>query len=311
VSWSVTLRVVRLAWERYDIHMATPYAPNAPTADIRPETRFTHTYVTGGGGVRLHVVDTGNPTGRPIVLIHGFSQSWLSWRRQVCSDLADDYRLVALDLRGHGGSDKPRDAYSDHRPWAEDVNAVLSELQLDRPVLCGWSYGSLVILDYIRKYGEDAISGICLVDAITRLGSEAALSVLTPELLNLVPGFFSTDVADSVPSLESLLRLCFVQEPSAEDLYLMLGYNLQVPPHVRQALFTRTFDNDAIMARIRTPVLVVHGAEDAIVKPSIVDQHTACMPHAQVCLMPNAGHAPFWDDAATFNRLLRAFCQDL
>jgi pimeloyl-ACP methyl ester carboxylesterase len=269
---------------------------------------FKHTYETGGGGVRLHAVDTGNPTARPIVFIHGFSQSWLAWRPQLRSDLANDYRLVAMDLRGHGQSDKPRDAYSDPALWADDVDAVLHELRLEQPVLCGWSYGALVILDYIRQYGEDAISGICCVDGITRLGSEAALSVLTPELLNLVPGFFSTDVADSVRSLEMLLRLCFVQEPSAEDLYLMLGYNLQVPPHVRQALFTRTLDNDDLMARIRTPVLVVHGAEDAIVKPSIVDQHTASMPHAQLCVMPDAGHAPFWDDAPSFNQHLRAFC---
>jgi len=271
-------------------------------------TTFKHTHVTGGGGVRLHVVDTGNPSGRPIVFIHGFSQSGLAWRPQLCSDLANDYRLVAMDLRGHGQSDKPRDAYSDPGPWADDVNAVLRELRLERPVLCGWSYGALVILDYIRHYGEDAISGICFADAITRLGSEAALSVLTPELLSLVPGFFSTDVADSVRSLETLLRLCFVRELSAEDLYLMLGYNLQVPPHVREALFTRTFDNDDLMARIRTLVLVVHGAEDAIVKPSIVDQHTACMPHAELRVMPNTGHAPFWDNAASFNQYLRAFC---
>jgi pimeloyl-ACP methyl ester carboxylesterase len=130
-------------------------------------------------------------------------------------------------------------------------------------------------------------------------------------LLNLVPGFFSTDVADGVRSLESLLRLCSVQAPSAEDLYLMLGYSLLVPPHVREALFTRTFDNDDLIARIHTPVLVVHGAQDAIVKPSIVDLQMACVPHAQLRVMPNTGHAPFWDDAVTFNRSLRAFCQDL
>ena len=91
----------------------------------------------------------------------------------------------------------------------------------------------------------------------------------------------------------------------------MLGYNASVPPHVRQSLFTRTFDNDDLMRRIRTPILVIHGAEDAIVKPSIVEQHTACMPHAQLRVMPDAGHAPFWDDAPAFNQHLRVFCQNL
>jgi len=65
--------------------------------------------IVGGGGTQLHLVETGNPNGRPILFIHGFSQCSLAWGRQLSSDLADDYRLIALDLRGHGLSDKPRE----------------------------------------------------------------------------------------------------------------------------------------------------------------------------------------------------------
>ena len=148
--------------------------------DATTVRHLRHTYLTGGGGVRLHVVDTGGP-GRALLFIHGFSQSWLAWSRQLSSDLANDYRLVAFDLRGHGESDKPREAYSDGRLWAEDVNAVIQELRLEQPVLCGWSYGSLVILDYIRQYGEGAIGGIAIVDGLTKLGSNEAISVLTGE----------------------------------------------------------------------------------------------------------------------------------
>ncbi len=74
--------------------------------------------ITGGGGTKLHLVETGNPSGRPILFIHGVSQCWLVWSRQLSSDLADDYRLVAMDMRGHGLSEKPRDGYTDSRPWA-------------------------------------------------------------------------------------------------------------------------------------------------------------------------------------------------
>ena len=55
--------------------------------------------VTGGGGCRLHVEETGKREGRPILFIHAFSQCRLSWTRQLHSDLEDDFRLVALDLR--------------------------------------------------------------------------------------------------------------------------------------------------------------------------------------------------------------------
>src|SRR4026208_2079296 len=119
--------------------------------------------VTGGGGVQLHVVETGNPKGRPILFVHGFSQCSLAWSRQLDSDLARAHRLVAMDLRGHGLSEKPRDAYSDSRLWADDVAAVLDALTLDRPVLCGWSYGSLIVQDYLRHYGEGRISGFHFV----------------------------------------------------------------------------------------------------------------------------------------------------
>jgi non-heme chloroperoxidase len=264
--------------------------------------------LAGGGGTQIHLVETGNPRGRPILFIHGTSQCWLTWSRQMSSDLADDYRLVAIDLRGHGLSDRPREGYAESRLWADDVNATIHALSLNHPILCGWSYGPLVILDYVRHYGEDGISGINLVGAITKLGTDQAMSVLTPEFLGIVPGLFATEVEDSVRSLDSLLRLCFAQ-PSAEDLYLMLGYNVSVPPYVRQALFSRSFDNDDLLPKIRKPVLITHGAEDAVVKSAAVDQHRAAIPHAQIQMMANAGHACFWDDAASFNRRLRAFAE--
>jgi non-heme chloroperoxidase len=267
--------------------------------------------VTGGGGARLHVVESGNPAGRPIVFIHGFSQCWLAWSRQMSSDLADDYRLVAMDLRGHGLSDKPRDGYADSKLWAEDVNAVIQSLNLKHPVLCGWSYGPLVILDYIRHHGEDGIGGVAFVCGITKLGTDEAMSVITPEFLSLAPGFFGTDCEESVRSLESLLSLCFAREPSPDERYLMLGYNVSVPPYVRQALFSRAFDNDDLLPKIRKPVLILQGAEDLIVRPSVVDQHKAGIAHAQVHLIANSGHAPFWDDAPAFNQLVRSFCESL
>ena len=267
--------------------------------------------VTGGGGVQLHVVETGNQRGRPILFIHGASQCWLQWNLQMNSSLAESHRLVALDLRGHGLSDKPQDAYNDSKLWADDVNAVIQTLNLDHPVLSGWSYGPLVLLDYIRHYGEDQLGGLQFVGAVTKLGSEEAMSVLTPEFLSVVPQFLSTDAETSVHGLEGLLRLCFARKPSASERYLMLGYNVSVPPYVRQGLFSRSFDNDDVLPKIRKPVLITHGALDAIVKTTVVDQHKAAIPHAQVQMMANTGHAAFWDEAAGFNECLGAFCEKL
>jgi len=272
---------------------------------------MTHHTIEGGGGTHLHVVETGNPRGRPLFLIHGFSQCWLAWSRQLTSDLAERHRLIAIDMRGHGLSDKPRDGYADSRMWADDVDAVIRGLTLDRPILCGWSYGALVILDYIRHYGENAVAGLILVDAVTKLGSAEATSVLTPEFLNLVPGLFAADVEESTRSLQLLLRMCLTEEPTPEELYLMLGYNISVPPYVRRALFSRSFDNDDLLPRLRKPVLILHGARDAIVRPVAAGQHKTGMPHAEVVMMPDAGHAPFFSHAGAFNGHLRSFCERL
>jgi pimeloyl-ACP methyl ester carboxylesterase len=109
-----------------------------------------------------------------------------------------------------------------------------------------------------------------------------------------------------VRSLASLLRLCFIRELSAEEFYLMLGWSVSVPPYVRQALLSRSFDNDDLLLTIRKPLLIVQGTEDAVVKPIAVDRHKACLRHPEI-YMPNTGHAPFWDDATGFNHRLREF----
>jgi pimeloyl-ACP methyl ester carboxylesterase len=270
-----------------------------------------HHTIIGGGGTRLHLVEAGDPRGPPILFLHGCSQSWLTWDRQMRSELAQRYRLIAMDLRGHGSSERPRDGYDDSRLWAADVDAAIRELELDRPILCGWSYGPLVILDYIRHYGEERIGGIHLVAAVTKLGSAAAAAVLSAEFLALLPGLFSSDMGEGVRGLESLLHLCFVREPEASDLYTMLGFGVSVPPFVRQALLTRVVDNDDLLPTVVKPVLITHGALDAVVKLDVVAQHRAGLPHAQVDVMPDAGHAAFWDAAAPFNQRLGAFREEV
>ena len=267
--------------------------------------------IPAGGGTRLHVVETGNSNGRAILYIHGFSQCWLAWGRQLNSDLARDYRLVAMDMRGHGLSDKPQQGYDETKLWADDVKAVIETLKLNQPVLCGWSYGPLLILDYIRHYGTNMIGGIHFVDAVTKLGTPDAAAVLGPELLALIPGFFSTEAKESVASLEAFIRMCVAGELAPDELYLMLGFNVSVPSYVRQALFSRTVNNDDILPAIRKPVLITHGMLDAIVKPTAADQQKAALPNAELHMMDRAGHASFWDDAANFNARQRAFCESL
>ena len=87
-----------------------------------------HHMIAGGGVSRLSVVEAGNHLAQPILFIHGISQCSLAWGQQLSSDLNRHHRLVAMDMRGHGSSDKPREGYDDSKLWAEDVAAVIREL---------------------------------------------------------------------------------------------------------------------------------------------------------------------------------------
>ena len=266
--------------------------------------------ISGSGGARLHVVEAGNPDGQPILFIHGISQSWLAWRCQLRSELQDDFRLVAMDLRGHGMSDKPADdGYMDSKVWADDLHAVIRELELNMPILSGWSYGPLIMLDYVRHYGEDEIGGMNFIGGVTKLGSEDAMLALTPEFLGLVPGFFSNEVQESVQAMGSLIHLCFSKEPAERDLYMMLGYNLSTPPYVRQAMFSRSSDNDDLLPKLRKPLLITQGTDDKIVRVRAAEEIKSAVPHATLVLMEGVGHAVFREEPERFNQRLRDFAK--
>jgi non-heme chloroperoxidase len=265
--------------------------------------------IRGGAGCELYVEETGNPEGPPVLFLHGVSQSRLAWQRQLDSALAQDLRLVAMDLRGHGGSDRPHDAYSEPILWADDVQAVITRLGLDRPILCGWSYGGVVIGDYLRCHGQQALGGVVLVAAATRLG-EPAMPFLGPDFVRVVPGLFSNEVDESSAALQAFVGICSATPPEPEEFYSILGYNTAVPPRVRQAMLSRAVDQDDVYARLETPVLIVHGLVDRVVLPAMSRHLAGLMPHAQTSYYPGVGHTPFGEDQARFDAELLAFARN-
>lgn len=266
--------------------------------------------ISGGGRVQLHVEESGNFSGKPILFIHGFSQCRLCWRKQLQSELAEDFRLVTLDNRGHGLSEKRRDVYGDTQLWADDIQAVITSLELDRPVLVGWSYGGEIICDYLRHHGQERIRGIHFVGAVSRLGN-SALRFMGKEFLALAAGFGSGEVEQCVDTLKQFTRLCSHKEILPEDFYFFLGCSMAVPPYVRARLFGRHIENDDLLMTITKPVFIAHGEADRIVLPEMANYHAAKIKHAQLSLYPNIGHMPFWEDSKRFNAQLRSFVSGL
>jgi non-heme chloroperoxidase len=79
---------------------------------------------------------------------------------------------------------------------------------------------------------------------------------------------------------------------------------------LRQALFSRSFDNDDLLPTLRKPVLITHGTDDAVVKPAVIDRQMDRMRSARIRMLAT-GHACFWDDAAAYNRCLQEFVGSL
>jgi non-heme chloroperoxidase len=165
--------------------------------------------VNGAADVKLHVREYGKSSGIPILLIHGWSQSYLCWAKQFGGALKDEARIVALDLRGHGMSDAPAEAdqYTDGDKWADDIAAVIDQLALDRPILVGWSYAGYIISDYVRRKGQGKIAGINFVDAAVVLDPTAFGSLVGPGFLENAPGACQDDLPTNIAAIRRFLRL--------------------------------------------------------------------------------------------------------
>jgi pimeloyl-ACP methyl ester carboxylesterase len=267
----------------------------------------THS-VRGGGGLRLHVREWGRPDGPPILFIHGLSQSHLCWKLQYDSSLAEEFRLVAFDLRGHGMSEAPLEPqhYTEERLWADDVAAIIEQLRLDRPVLVGWSYGGFVICDYVRAHGQDRIAAVNLVGGAVRLGPAAFGTLIGPGFLDNFAAVVSDDLPTSIGGLRGLVRGMPARPLLPDEAETLLCAGMAVPAQVRANLGGREIDGDDVLRALTVPLLVSHGRVDTLALPAMADHILATCPSAIASWYDGIGHVPFLEDPERFNRELSA-----
>lgn len=265
--------------------------------------------VKGGGGVKLHVREWGDAAAPPIIFIHGWSQNHLCWRRQYDSELADQFRLVALDLRGHGMSEAPpkQEDYQDARLWADDIAAIIDQLDLIRPVLVGWSYGGFIVCDYVRAYGQNAIAGINFVGAAVTLDTAAFGVLIGPGFLDHVPGATADDFPANVQTIRAFVRGCTAKPMPDEDYEAALCWNIIVPAKVRAALIMRKIDSDDVLGKLAKPVLMTQGRNDTVILPAMGEHILRTCRTGTASWYAGTGHAPFLEDCTRFNRELAEF----
>jgi pimeloyl-ACP methyl ester carboxylesterase len=261
--------------------------------------------VTGLDGTAIAVQEWGNPAGQPLLLLHGFCQSHLSWTRQLGdAALAARFRMVTCDLRGHGDSDKPlaAEAYAEDALWAGDLAAVLAATGLERPLVVAWSYAGRALGDYFRTHGTGGFAGINYVNA----RCSAAPELFGPDQVHL-KGMRSDEIAVNVAATRGFLRACFARQPEVEVFETMLGFNMAVPAAIRRHVLGRPDETEDMLAAIACPVLATHGRRDAIVLPAMSAFIAASAPGAALSIYESCGHSPFFEDAPRFNAELAAF----
>jgi non-heme chloroperoxidase len=272
---------------------------------LRQSARPSKTFkVQAPDGVMIAAQEWGNPDGPEILFIHGYSQCHLSWLRQFDSELANSFRMITYDLRGHGGSDKPLDAvfYRDHERWADEVKAVLEAATLKKPVLVGWSYGGRIIAEYLMDYGDKNIAGINFVGAFTKV-DRATLGPATPAVLKMA----SENLSENIENTLLFLKSCTARPLGPDELQVMLAYNMTVPPQIRCHLLGRPGPYEDALKKVTVPVLVSHGVEDRLALLPMAGYTASVITHAQSSIYESVGHMPFWEAAPRFNRELAEF----
>ena len=145
-------------------------------------------HVTTSDGVSLHYLEAGE--GKPILMIPGWSQTAEQFKYQL-TGLADRYRVIAVDMRGHGESDKPEFGYKISR-LAKDTHDLIHALELDEVNILGHSMGCSVIWNYWDMFGPERLSKLLLIDQMPMITSNpgwseaekaAAGSIFTPQSL--------------------------------------------------------------------------------------------------------------------------------
>ena len=281
-------------------------AATHPRAEYKPSGWMKTRTVRGGGGLRLHVREWGKAHGPAILFIHGWSQNHLCWAKQYESRLAEEFRLVAYDLRGHGMSEAPLEPehYADDNLWADDLAAIIDQLDLDRVVLVGWSYGSFVICDYLRAHGQDRVAAINFVEGCVKLGEQAFGSLIGPGFLDTFVDATVDDLPTNIQAMCSFVRACVAKPLPVDEIETAVCWNVVVPAQVRANLASREIDCDDVLRRLEVPLLVTQGTIDTVVLPATAEHILATCPTATASWYEGGGHVPHLEEPERFNHEL-------
>jgi pimeloyl-ACP methyl ester carboxylesterase len=261
---------------------------------------------TASDGARIAYRDTGS--GTPLVLLHGLMAHAGFFEGQAA--LAEDFRIIAIDLRGHGasaGDDVPPPSVE---RMAADVAELAAALNLEGAIGIGWSLGATILWHVLAGPAADRFAGAVVVDMTARVKNDAEWDLgLSPEACEAR----SLAIRDDFESFALTAGQAIFAQPVAPGHRKLADWaSLEFARNDAEAMASVWAslirqDVRALLARIQHPTLIVHGGRSELYGDDTADHLVAALPDARAVRFENSGHAPHLEEPDLFNATLKDF----
>lgn len=250
-------------------------------------------------GCRLAYDDSGS--GKPaIVFLHGIMMDRTVFAAQI-SALLGSHRVVTIDLRGYGASDKPAEGYTGEQ-YVADLKFAIDALALEKPVIVGWSMGGAITMAFAAAH--PGVAGrLVLVDTSPCLVQRPDWPhAVPPEAAQRLGGVLATDYPAGAAAF---CQMMFPESDAASAQANTLRIMQASAPHVTLSCFQNLGGGDLrpVLGAIRDPAHIICGELDAVCPPE-ASRYIAQITGGSLSLIAAAGHCPFMTRQAEFNAAL-------
>jgi pimeloyl-ACP methyl ester carboxylesterase len=265
---------------------------------------------TASDGAQIAYRDTGR--GTPIVLLHGLMAHAGFFQGQAA--LAEDFRIIAVDLRGHGASLATAGEPPSVERMAADIAELADALALEGAIGVGWSLGATILWHVLAGRAGSRFAGAVVIDMTARVRNDDEWDLgLSPEACEAR----SLAISDDFESFALTAGQAIFAQPVAEEHRKLADWvSLQFARNNAEAIgavwasLVRQ-DMRALLDRIEHPTLIVHGGRSELYGDDTAGHLVAALPHARAVRFANSGHAPHLEEPDLFNATLKDFADRL
>lgn len=261
-------------------------------------------------------------TGRPLVLVHGAWASHEWWKWQI-DELSQSYRVLVMDVRGHGRSSPLREAYS-VQGFGHDLAVLLDRVGIGTTALIGWSMGGIISMEYCLLH-PSKVEALVLIGVRSRFGFGMRLRILSEYLRNVLrlmstfsaPRAYDFKAAEEPVDLtEGFLREAqkMVSPEASEEVIQWLAATMAQTPFgsfFEIARSIRSWKAGVELSRIQTPTLIIVGEKDRLTPPNHSTLLHQFLPHSRLIVVEGASHYVAMERPDLVNSAIRGFLTDL